>query len=401
VNWIRNKNFLVELALIVGVFSLCTGEFAMMGLISNLSEAFSKPETSVAHLISAYALGVVIGAPVMVFVGVYLSKRKLILFLLGIYTLANAVSLMAPNYETLLFSRLVAGFPHAAYFGVAAVLAASMAPFNKRGKAVSRVLLGVTAAILVGAPGATYFGQIFGWRSVFAAITVLSLTSLFLLYRNAPEVEGERPLNVREELASFANPQVWLALAIASIGFSGMFGVYSYLAPMILNVTKLEVEWIAPMLVMFGLGTLIGNYAGGALYDRFKFSAVKYIMVFSFFALFAFPVLSLTLPGVAVGALMLGCMVALCPALQMRLMDVSKHGQSLVAASNHAALNLGNALGPWLGGLAINAGWGWTSTGYVGAAMAFIGCLIYFWSYALERKSLVSTTSTVEEGLQR
>ena len=187
-------------------------------------------------------------------------------------------------------------------FGVAAVLAASMAPFNKRGKAVSRVLLGVTAAILVGAPGATYFGQIFGWRSVFAAITVLSLTSLFLLYRNAPEVEGERPLNVREELASFANPQVWLALAIASIGFSGMFGVYSYLAPMILNVTKLEVEWIAPMLVMFGLGTLIGNYAGGALYDRFKFSAVKYIMVFSFFALFAFPVLSLTLPGTLIAA---------------------------------------------------------------------------------------------------
>jgi DHA1 family inner membrane transport protein len=383
----RNKRFLVEFALIVGVFSFCTGEFAMMGLISTLSSAFQKPETSVAHLISAYAIGVVVGAPFMVFVGVYLKKRKLILVLLGLYVCANALSLMAPNYETLLLSRLLAGFPHAAYFGVAAMVAASMAPFNKRGKAVSRILLGVTAAILIGAPGATYLGQVFGWRSVFAGITIFSLTSLILLYHNAPEVEDERRLNVKDELMPFTRLQIWLALAIGAFGFCGMFGAYSYLAPIILNVTKLEASWIAPMLVLFGVGTMIGNFAGGWLYDRIKFAAVQYIMLFSFVALFAFPILSQTLMGISLATVSLGCMVALAPALQMRLMDISKHGQSLVAASNHAALNLANALGPWLGGLAINAGLGWTSTGYVGASMAFVGCLIYWLSERLESKA--------------
>lgn len=382
----RDKRFLVEFALIVGVFSFCTGEFAMMGLISNLSAAFQKPETSVAHLISAYAIGVVVGAPVMVLVGVYLKKRKLILFLLGLYTCANALSLLAPNYEALLLSRFLAGFPHAAYFGVAAMVAASMAPFNKRGKAVSRILLGVTAAILIGAPGATYLGQLFGWRSVFAGITIFSLMSLILLYRNAPEVENERRLNVKDELGAFTYLQIWLALAIGAFGFCGMFGVYSYLAPIVLNVTKLADYWIAPMLVLFGVGTMIGNLAGGWLYDRVKFSAVKFIMLFSSVALFAFPVLSQTLLEISVATVLLGCMVALAPALQMRLMDVSKRGQSLVAASNHAALNLANALGPWLGGLAINAGWGWTSTGYVGAVMAFVGCLIYWLAQYLENK---------------
>lgn len=385
VSWLRNKKILVQLALIMGVFSVCTGEFAMMGLISTLSEAFDRPETSIAHLISAYAIGVVVGAPVMVFVGVYLNKRKLILFLLGLYTCGNALSLMAPNYEVLLFSRLLAGFPHAAYFGVAAVVAASMAPFNKRGKAVSRILLGVTAAILIGAPGATYLGQLCGWRAVFAGITVLTLISLVLLYFNAPEVEDERPLNVREELASFSNKQVWLALAIAAVGFSGMFGVYSYLAPILLEVTKLEQQWIPPMLMLFGVGTMIGNMGGGWLYDRFSFVSVKYIMLFSFCALLAFPLLSQTLVGVSVGTVFLGCMVALAPALQMRLMDVTTHGQSLVAASNHGALNLANALGPWMGGLAINAGLGWTSTGYVGALTAFIGCWLFWIAHRMEQ----------------
>jgi len=383
----RNQKALVELALILGVFSLCTGEFAVMGLLSNLSAAFARPETTVAHLISAYALGVVIGAPIMVFVGVYLKKRNLILFLLGIYTVSNALSLLAPNYETLLLSRLIAGFPHAAYFGVAATIAASMAPFNKRGKAVSRILLGVTAAILLGAPGATYLGQALGWRWVFGSITVLSVLSLILLYRHAPNVESEARMDFKAEIASFKSTQVWLALAIGAIGFSGMFGVYSYLAPTILHVTGLGENWIAPMLAVFGIGTMIGNLAGGWLYDKYKFLAVNQVMIFSVVALFAFPLLSKSMTGITFGALMLGCMVALTPALQMRLMDVSKHGQSLVAASNHAALNFANALGPWICGLAINAGWGWTSTGYVGAAMALAGCLIYGAARMLEKRS--------------
>lgn len=393
---LRNKQFLVELALILGVFSLCTGEFAIMGLLSTLSTAFNKPETSAAHLISAYALGVVIGAPIMVFVGVYLKKRKLVIFLLSIYTAANLLSLLAPNYETLLISRLIAGFPHAAYFGVAAMIAASMAPFNKRGKAVSRILLGVTAAILLGAPGATYLGQLLGWRSVFACITIFGLGSLYLVYHHAPEIENERRLDISAELKSFKSAQIWFALAIGAVGFSGMFGVYSYLAPTLLNVTNISENWIAPMLVLFGIGTMIGNFAGGWLYDKYQFKSVKHVMLFSFVALFAFPVLSRTLIGVSFGTLMLGGMVALTPALQMRLMDMSKHGQSLVAASNHAALNFANALGPWACGLAINAGWGWSSTGYVGAGMAFVGCMIYWLASRLERKTIEGAPTAID-----
>ena len=375
---IVSKRVLVELALMAGVFSLCTGEFAMMGLLSSFSAAFSIPETQAANLISAYAIGVVIGAPIMVFVGVYLSKRNLIVFLLGVYTVANAISFFSTNYELLLFSRVMAGFPHAAYFGVAAVLAASNAPFNKRGKAVSRVLMGVTAAILLGAPGATYIGQELGWRWIFAGISFVSLIGLFLLHRYAPDMSKEPPLNVKHELASFANSQVWLTLGIAAIGFSGMFGVYSYLAPIILNVTRLEDYWIAPMLIFFGVGTLVGNYAGGWLYDRFKFASVKIILTFSLITLLLFPLLAGSKVGVAVATMALGSMIGLCPALQMRLMDVSKHGQQLIAASNHAALNAANALGPWLGGMAITAGFGWTSPAIIGAAMALCASFLYW-----------------------
>lgn len=373
-----DQRFLVELGLVLAVFSICTGEFALMGLISKLAESFELPETKVAGLISGYAMGVVIGAPVMVFVGAKLDKRAQAIWLIGIYMAANILSMLSPSYSVLLITRVVAGFPHAAFFGLSAVMAASMAPFHKRGKAISRIFLGVTFAILGGAPGATWIGQNYGWRIVFGGIAIIACCSLFLLYRYAPSVKQERVFSFRDEAASFKNYQVWFALAIASIGFCGMFGVYSYLAPILKEVTHLNSNWVAPMLVLFGLGTLIGNQAGGWLYDKYNYPAVLIVLTISAISLMLFPILAPDQLGVSVATLLLGGMVALSPALQMRLMDVSKHGQTLVAAGNHAALNFANGLGPWIGGIVIEAGYGWTAPGYVGSGMAMFACLLYY-----------------------
>jgi len=369
---------LVLFALAMGGFAIGVGEFASMGLMPDIARGLSISEPQVGHLISAYALGVVVGAPVLAIFGARLRRRTLLLLLMAFYAAGNFASAMAPGYHAALVFRFIAGLPHGAYFGVAALVAASMSAPHRRAAAVSRVMAGLTIAMLVGNPLATWLGQVLNWRYAYAlvgAIALLTVVLVFAFLKPGPPEVRQSPLR---ELQAFNQVQVWYALAIGAIGFAGMFCVFSYLAPTLIHVTHLSQAWVPLAMAAFGLGGIIGNMAGGWLFDRLQFRAVMVVLVWSTLVLLVFPVATRSLWTILPAVVAVGTMVGLSPALQTRLMDVAAGAQTLAAASHHAAFNVANALGPWLGGLAIGAGMGWSVTGYVGAATALVGLMLYF-----------------------
>lgn len=384
---------LILLALSLGGFAIGTSEFASMGLMLEISRGLAISEAQVGHLISAYAIGVVVGAPLLAFAGAGVSRRTLLLWLMGFYAAGNLASALAPNYATMLLARFVAGLPHGAYFGVAMLVAASISPPEQRGAAVSRVLLGLSIAILVGNPLTTWLGQQFVWRTAFALVSLLALATVAMVARHLrPDPDEVRTTPMRE-LRAFNRPQVWLALAIGAIGFAGMFCVFTYLAPTLVRVTGVEERWMPVAVGLFGVGAIIGNVAGGWLVDRLQFRAAGVLLAWSILVLLLFPLAARSGWAMAPAIIAVGTMGALAVALQTRLMDAAGEAQTLAAASNHAAFNTANALGPWLGGMAIGAGFGHASTGYVGAATAAVGLLLWVVAIGLDRRRATRTVA--------
>ena len=377
---------LILAALSLGGFAIGTSEFSAMGLMPNMVEDFGVTEPQVGHLISAYALGVVVGAPLLAILGGRLPRRTLLLALMAFYTLGNLASALAPDYTSMLLARFIAGLPHGAYFGVAALTAVAISPPEARGKAISLIMLGLTLAILLGNPLATWMGQTIGWRWAFVLVAAVAVATVALLAVFMPRDAAVAPARVLDELRSFNRLPVWQALAIGAVGFAGLFCVFSYLAPTMLQVTGVSAAWIPLGLAGIGAGGVAGNFLGGWLFDRMQFRAVPVILVGSAAMLLLFPLSAGSLWTLLPATVAIGLMGALGPVLQSHLMDVAGRAQTLAAASHHAAFNAANALGPWLGGLAIGAGLGWTSTGYVGAATALLGVLLYAWAAATLRR---------------
>jgi DHA1 family inner membrane transport protein len=380
----------IELALALGGFGIGTGEFVIMGLMPDVATALAVTEPQVGHLISAYALGVVVGAPLLAVFGARLYRRHLLLLLMAFFALGNFASALAPGYGSLLLFRFIAGLPHGAYFGVAALVAAGLVPPAQRAAAVSRVMLGLTSAILVGNPLATWLGQWLSWRYAFGLVGLIALATVAMLFAFLPLERDEARSSPVQELGALRRIQVWLALGIGAIGFAGMFCVFSYLAPTLMEVTGVRHSLIPVALAVFGLGAVAGNIAGGWLFDRLQFGAVGGLLGWSALVLLLFPLAAQAWWSALLSVFAVGTMVSLSPPLQTRLMDVAADAQTLAAASNHAAFNIANALGPWLGGLAITAGFGWTSTGYVGAAMAVGGYAIYRLALRADRRAAMA-----------
>lgn len=377
-NYSRQKIVLIILSLAIGGFGIGTGEFAIMGLMPNVALDFGITEPQVGHLISAYALGVVVGAPVLAIFGAQLFRKHLLIALMAFYALGNFASAMAGSYETLMVSRFVAGLPHGAYFGVAALVAASLVPLNQRAKAVSFIMMGLALALLFGNPLATLLGQHLEWRYAFGFVAVIAAITTVLVFVFLPLNRDEVRHSSLSELRAFNSPQILYPLAIGAVGFAGMFCVFSYLAPTLLNVTQVEPIWIPVGLFVFGLGGFVGNILGGWLFDRFQFRSVGLILLWAAVVLALFPVATGSLWSILIACFLVALMVAMGPALQTHLMDVAHGAQTLAAASHHAAFNLANAIGPWLGGMAISAGMGWQVTGYVGSATAVAGLIVFF-----------------------
>ena len=367
----------MEAALAIGTFAIGTGEFAIMGLMPDIASNLHLSEPQVGHAISAYALGVMVGAPLLAILGARLLRKHLLLLLMALYAVGNLATAFTPSFGALLIFRFISGLPHGAFFGIAAVVASSMVPANQRAGAVARVMLGLTLAMLLGNPIATLLGQFLGWRSAFGLVGLIALVTIALVCKFVPDRRDEPRSDPRKELRAFTKPQVWLALAIGAIGFAGMFCVFSYLAPTMLDVTRVAPQWIPFALAAFGAGGILGNIIGGKLFDRLQFRAVGVVLVWSIAVMLFFPFAAGSLWSVILATGLVGTMVALSAPLQIRLMDIAQEAPSLAAASNHAAFNLANALGPWFGGMAISAGFGWTSTGYIGAATALVGLGVY------------------------
>jgi len=374
---------LAVLALSMGGFTIGTTEFVTMGLIREIAAGVHVSIPSAGHLISAYALGVVVGAPVLAFFGARWPRRGLLLALMTAYGVFNALSAVAAGFGMLLVARFLAGLPHGAYFGVASLVAASLAPAGRKGRAVAMVMIGLSVANVVGVPAATWMGQHLGWRSAFWAVSALALLTMAMVLAFVPGCPGDPEATGRRELRAFAHLQVWLTLLAGAIGFGGMFAVFSYIAPTVTEVGGLGDGAVPVFLLVFGLGMVVGTFAAGELAD---WSILRSLLGSSLgmglvlLAFWAVAPYGWWLLPLAFGVTFLGSVLVVN--LQLRLMDVAGEAQTLGAAMNHASLNVANALGAWLGGVVIAAGHGFRSPALVGAALCAAGFLVIVLSAA-------------------
>ena len=376
---------LIEIALAVGGFGIGTGEFAIMGLLPDVASTYQVSIPMAGYVISAYALGVVIGAPIIAVLSARLPRRTLLLGLMGIFAVGNLLSAVAPDFWSFTILRFFTGLPHGAYFGVAALVAASMVPPNKRASAVGRVMLGLTIATLAGTPVATFMGQMLNWRAAFMLVGAIGAVTVALVWYFKPRDKVEEGASIRRELSAFGRPQIWLTLGIAAVGFGGMFSVFSYIASTTTATAGLPVTMVSIVLALFGLGMNVGNVVGSRLADRSLTGTIGGVMVFNVIVMTAFGLWAQYPVVLCLCVFLIGCGFAAGPALQTRLMDVAADAQTLAAASMHSGFNIANALGAWLGGLVITWGWGFAATGYVGAFLSVLGLGVFFASVSLER----------------
>jgi len=355
---------LAVLALAMGGFAIGTTEFVTMGLLPQISSGVDVSIPTGGHVISAYAVGVVVGAPVLAFLGARLPRRALLVALMAAFAVGNGLSALATSYEQLMVARFAAGLPHGAYFGVASLVAASMARPSRKGRAVALVMLGLSVANVIGVPAATVLGQELGWRTAYWAAGGLAVLTLALVAWFVPSCPGDPAASGRRELSAFRVPQVWLTLLAGAVGFGGMFAVYSYIAPVVTDVAGLGERAVPVFLLSFGLGMVAGTWLAGIMADWSIFRSLiiggvgmaATMLAFWFAAPHGWAALPVVFLITTLGSV-------LVVNLQLRLMDVAGDAQTLGAAMNHASLNVANALGAWLGGLVIAAGWGLSIAG--------------------------------------
>ena len=377
---------LIELALAAGGFGIGTGEFAIMGLLPDVATTYGVTVPQAGYVIAAYAIGVVIGAPIIAVLAARLTRRTLLLSLMGVFALGNILSAMAPDFMSFTILRFITGLPHGAYFGVAALVAASMAPIHKRARAVGRVMLGLTIATLLGTPLATFLGQVMSWRAAFMLVGGIGFLTVLLLWLFQPRDKVQEGASVWRELGAFRRVQVWLTLAVASVGFGGMFSVFSYIAKTTTDVAMMPVASVSIVLALFGIGMNVGNVVGSRMADRSLNGTIGGMLAFNVVIMALFSMTASNPFMLCLCVFLIGCGFAACPAVQTRLMDVAADAQTLAAASNHSAFNIANALGAWLGGVVIAMGYGYASTGYVGAVLSLGGLAVFAVSVMIERR---------------
>jgi DHA1 family inner membrane transport protein len=378
------------LALALGGFGIGTGEFVTLGLLPNMADSLHVSIPQAGHLISAYALGVVVGAPLLTAAAVRLPRKGLLITLALALAIGNFGSALTPSFDSLLAVRFLAGLPHGAYFGVASVVAANLVEANRRSSAMSVVFAGLTVANVVGVPLTTLIGQHTSWRVVFALVGVVEVVAalgmLGLVPVDRADAAGDLP-QLREELHAFRNRQIWLSLGIATIGGGAMFASFSYIAPMMTHLAGFAQSSITPLLVLFGVGMTAGNLVGARLADRALMRTIYVAMSCEIVVAVAFFYTAHNEVTAAITILLFPfTAMVLLPALQSRIVTLAGGAPNLAAASIHAAFNIANSIGAWLGGLTIAAGLGYGSPNLVAAGLAALGLMIALMSGRLDRR---------------
>jgi len=377
------------LALTAGAFGIGTTEFVIMGLLMQVSTDLHVSITAAGLLISGYALGVALGAPVLTIATRKLPRKTVLLALMAIFTLGNLACALAPSYEMLMAARVVTSLAHGTFFGVGSVVATGLVAPERRASAIAIMFTGLTAATLLGVPAGAWLGLQFGWRSAFWAVTLIGVLAFTVLAVFVPRVKGEaRPAPLREELAVLARPQVLLGLAMTVLGFAGVFVVFTYIQPLLTQLTGLPESAVSPILLVFGGGLAVGNILGGKLADRAPMAAVLGTLVALAVVLGAmhFTIGTPFTAVVFVGLLGVASFATVAP-MQLRVLEkASGAGQNLASSLNIAAFNLGNALGAWVGGVVIDHGPGLRALGWVAALLTLVGLAIALWSRSLDRR---------------
>ena len=389
---------LAIVALALGGFAIGTTEFVTMGLLPEIARGIDESIPRTGHIISAYALGVVVGAPVIVSLAARLPRRELAVALVLALGAGNAVTALAHGYWPVMAARFLAGLPHGAYFGVASLIAASLVPPERKGRAVSGVMLGLSVATVVGVPASTWLGQGLGWRSAYWGVVVIAAVTAVLLLLVVPHSPGNRHATVVNELRALQRPQVLFAVTAGMVGFGGIFAMYSYVAPLVTREADLGRSAIPWFLLAFGVGSVGGSWLAGRLADW----DVERAVVGGFLAVIGVLVLIWLLAGVPVALWILVLLVGVLGSVlainfQLRLMHVAGDAQMLGAALNHSALNVANGLGAWLGSLVIAAGHGYRAPSLVGAGLAVAGLVVFLVALRVQHASaepVVSVEST-------
>ncbi len=375
------------LALAVAAFAIGTTEFVIMGLLPEVASDLKVSIPSAGMLVSGYALGVAVGAPLLAAFTAKMERKHALLLLMGLFILGNALCAIAPNYDVLMVARVVAAFCHGSFFGIGAVVAAHLVPANQRARAIALMFAGLTLANVLGVPFGTFLGQWAGWRSTFWAVTALGVIAALGVYRFVPTLPDLKAPDMRRELRVLREPQALIALGMTVLGFGGVFTVFTYIAPILQEQSHVSPHWTGAVLVLFGLGTTIGNMLGGRLADWKLMPSLMGILVVltALLVAFAWTMHSTVASIVTVFLWGIAAFATIAP-LQSRVVHVAGDAPNLASTLNIAAFNLGNAGGAWLGGAVLAAGYSMPMVSLTGAAVTVAGLLATMASVALERR---------------
>lgn len=374
-------------ALALGGFAIGTTEFVTMGLLPQIADGVHISIPTAGHVVSAYALGVVVGAPLVAMLAAGVRRKAVLVALMVAFAVGNIGSALAPNYPLLMVARFVSGLPHGAFFGIGSVVAASLVPRHRRTSAVAMMLAGLTVANIVGVPLGTLLGQHLGWQWPYVLVGVVALVTVVAVLAWVPMQPADSGASARSELSALARPQVWLTLGVGTVGFGGMFATFSYITPTMTHLAGFGDSAVPFILVAYGVGMTLGTMLSGrvAAYGMLRGMIAMLAAIAVLLAAFGF--LAHARPTAVLAVFLLGLLPSvLVPLLQTRLMDVANEGQSLAAALNHSTLNIANALGAWLGGVVLAHGLGYEWPSRVGAMLAVAGIAIAGVSALLARR---------------
>ncbi|GAO07201.1 MFS transporter [Streptomyces lydicamycinicus] len=378
---------LALLALAIGAFGIGTTEFAVMGLLPDMAAGFGVSIPLAGYATTLYALGVVVGAPLMTALGTRFTRKQMLMLLMGLFIVGNLLTGIAPNFGIMLAGRIVAAFTHGAFFGIGALVAADLVAPQKRATALSLMFSGLTVANVVGVPAGTMLSQHFDWRTTFYAITALGVIGLLGIVKLVPAQRAKAASPIGSELAVFRNPQVGLAMLMTILGFGGVFAAITYLASMMTEVTGFAPSSVIWLTAIFGLGMVGGNLVSGRFTDRAMMPMLYVSLTGLALSLAAFTFTAHDKIAATVTLALIGIFgFATVPPLQKRVMDQAASAPTLASAGNIAAFNFGNALAAWLGGIVISAGLGYTAPNWVGALMTVAALGVAIFASALERR---------------